>query len=128
MNGTSFQDIDDNGNVVEDRVQSSDNWGWKAKLTYQKGTFNWYAQGGVSGIVANGGTDQTQMFTGWRLKDNGSGNQSNFLTGFTVTKGNLQIAPNFLWQKPLVAPMPANVGGAGRLRNVIDDPFCGKRK
>ena len=124
LNGTSFQDIDDNGNVVEDRVQSSDNWGWKAKLTYQKGTFNWYAQGGVSGIVANGGADQTQTFTGWRLRDNGSGNQSNFLTGFTLTKGNLQIAPNFLWQKPLVAPMPNNVGGAGRLRNVIDDPFA----
>lgn len=124
LNGTVFQDIDDNGNVVEDRVQSSDNFGWKAKLTYEKGTFNWYAQGGVTGIVANGGADQTQTFTGWRLRDNGSGNQSNFLTGFTYTRGNLQIAPNFLWQKPLVAPMPNNVGGAGRLRNVIDDPFA----
>lgn len=124
LNGTSFQDINDNGVVVEDRIKSSDNYGWKAKLTYQKGTFNWYAQGGVSGLVANGGTDQTQTFTGWRLKDNGSGNQSNFLTGFTITKGNLQIAPNFLWQKPLVAPMPNNVAGPGRLRNVIDDPFA----
>lgn len=124
LNGTSFQDIDDNGNVVVDRVQASDNWGWKAKLTLEKGTFNWYAQGGVSGLVANGGTDQTLTFTGWKLKDNGSGNQSNFLTGFTYSKGNFQIAPNFLWQKPLVAPMPGNVGGVGRLRNVIDDPFA----
>lgn len=124
LNGTSFQDIDDNGNVVVDRVQASDNWGWKAKLTLEKGTFNWYAQGGVSGLVANGGADQTLTFTGWKLKDNGSGNQSNFLTGFTYSKGNFQIAPNFLWQKPLVAPMPGNVGGVGRLRNVIDDPFA----
>jgi len=124
LNGTSFQDIDDNGNVVVDRVQAEDNWGWRAKLTYQKGTFNWYAQGGVSGLVANGGADQTQTFTGWKLKDNGSGNQANFLSGFTVTKGNLQIAPNFLWQKPLVAPMPNGVNAPGRLRNVIDDPFA----
>jgi hypothetical protein len=124
LNGSSFQDIDDNGNVVVDRVQAEDNWGWRAKVTYQKGTFNWYAQGGVSGLVANGGADQTRTFTGWKLKDNGSGNQANVLSGFTVTKGNLQIAPNFLWQKPLVAPMPDGVNAPGRLRNVIDDPFA----
>ena len=124
LNGTSYQDIHDNGAVVIDRVKTSDNWGWKGKLTFQKGTFNWYAQGGVMGLVANGGSDQTQTFTGWKLKDNGSGNQSNFLTGLAYTIGNLQVAPNFLWQKPLVDPMPSNVGGAGRLRNVIDDPFA----
>jgi hypothetical protein len=124
LNGTSYQDVDDNGNVVVDRVQASDNWGWKAKLTYQKGTFNWYAQGGVMGLVANGGADQTQTFTGWRLKDIGSGNMSNFLTGFAYTMGKIQIAPNFLWQKPLVAPMPNDVQAPGRLRNVIDDPFA----
>lgn len=124
LNETSYQDINDAGQVVVDRVKSSDNWGWKAKLTYENGTFNWYAQGGVMGLVANGGTDQTQTFTGWKLKDNGSGNQSNFLTGLTYTMGNLQVAPNFLWQKPLVDPMPNNVGAPGRLRNVIDDPFA----
>jgi hypothetical protein len=35
------------------------------------------------GLVANGGADQTITFTGWKLKDSGSGNQTNFLTGFT---------------------------------------------
>ena len=124
LNGTSFQDIADNGDVVVDRVQSSDNWGWKGKLTYEGGKFNWYAQGGVMGLVANGGVDQTQTFTGWKLKDIGSGNMSNFLTGFTYTTGDLQIAPNFLYQKPLVAPMPSGVNAPGRLRNVIDDPFA----
>ena len=124
LNGTSFQDIAANGDVVVDRVQSTDNWGWKGKLTYEGGKFNWYAQGGVMGLVANGGVDQTQTFTGWKLKDIGSGNLSNFLTGFTYTTGNLQIAPNFLWQKPLVAPMPSGVAAPGRLRNVIDDPFA----
>jgi hypothetical protein len=35
------------------------------------------------GLVAGGSRDATQTFTGWRLKDSGSGNQNNFLTGFT---------------------------------------------
>ena len=125
LNGSSYQVYHEpSATVLVDKVNSNDNWGGKAKITYQGGRFNWYAQGGVMGLVANGGFDQTRTFTGWRLKDNGSGNQSNFLTGFTYTTGNFQIAPNFLWQKPLVDPMPNNIEGPGRLRNVISDPFA----
>ncbi|WP_179021018.1 glycoside hydrolase family 2 TIM barrel-domain containing protein [Winogradskyella forsetii] len=127
LNGSSFQDVSGgpgNYSVFEDKVRGEDNWGGKAKITYAGGRFNWYAQGGVLGLVAGGGADQTQTFTGWRLKDNGSGNQSNFLTGFTYTVGDFQIAPNFLWQKPLVDAMPNDVEAPGRLRNVIDDPFA----
>ncbi|WP_179008945.1 glycoside hydrolase family 2 TIM barrel-domain containing protein [Winogradskyella forsetii] len=127
LNGSSFQDVTGgpgNYSVFEDKVRGEDNWGGKAKITYAGGRFNWYAQGGVLGLVAGGGADQTQTFTGWRLKDNGSGNQSNFLTGFTYTVGDFQIAPNFLWQKPLVDAMPNDVEAPGRLRNVIDDPFA----
>lgn len=124
LNGSTYQDIDANGNVVEDKVNSKDNWGGKAKITYSGGKFNWYAQGSVMGIVANGGADATLTYTGWKLKDNGSGNQSNFLTGLTYNIGKWQIAPNFLWQKPLVDPMPNDVGAPGRLRNFIDDPFA----
>jgi hypothetical protein len=124
LNGSSFQDIDDNGNVVEDKVQASDNWGGKAKITYEGGRFNVYAQGAIRGIVANGGFDATQTFTGWKLKDSGAGNVSNFLAGFTYSFDNFQIAPNFMWQKPLVAAMPNGVDAPGRLRNFIDDPFA----
>ena len=125
LNGSTFQVYNERNNIVlEDKVNSNDNWGGKAKITYEGGKINWYAQGGVMGLVANGGFDQTQTFTGWRLKDNGSGNQTNFLTGFTFTTGDFQIAPNFLWQKPLVDPMPNDVGAPGRLRNVISDPFA----
>ncbi|WP_282043726.1 glycoside hydrolase family 2 TIM barrel-domain containing protein [Winogradskyella flava] len=123
LNGSSFQDIR-NGIVIEDEVRSEDNWGGKAKVVYEGGKFNWYAQGGVMGLVANGGVDQTLTFTGWKLKDTGSGNMSNFLTGFTYSVGNFQIAPNFMWQQPIVDPMPNDVGAPGRLRNVIDDPFA----
>ncbi|NNL82691.1 MAG: hypothetical protein HKP28_04835, partial [Winogradskyella sp.] len=103
---------------------SRDTWGGKAKIIYEGGKFNWYAQGAVMGLVANAGADATQTFTGWRLKDTGSGNQSNFLTGFTYSFDNFQIAPNFMWQKPLVDPMPNDVDAPGRLRNFIDDPFA----
>lgn len=123
LNGSSYQDIKD-GEVVEDVIKSSDNWGGKFKLTYTGGRFNWYGQGSYLGLVANGGADQTQTYTGWRLKDSGSGNMANLLTGFTYTVGKFQIAPNFMYQDPLVNAMPQNFGGPARLRNVIDDPFA----
>ena len=137
LNGREFQIAEDNPlydvnnpNLEEkyiiytDKINSEDNWGAKAKITYQKGKFNWYAQGAVMGLVANGGADQTKTFTGWTLKDSGSGNQTNFLTGFAYTIGNFQIAPNFLWQKPIVAAIPNDVQAPGRLRNIQDDPFA----
>jgi len=124
LNGSSFQAIDDNGVVVEDKIKSSDNWGGKAKITYKGGKFNWYAQGSYMGLVAGGGADQTQTFTGWKLKDSGSGNMVNVLSGFTYNIGNFQIAPNFMYQEPLVDPIPNNFGGAARLRNFVDDPFA----
>ena len=127
LNGSSYQDftgIEGNYTVFEDKIKSKDNWGGKAKLIYEGGKFNWYAQGAVMGLVANGSADMTQTFTGWKLKDSGSGNQSNFLTGFTYSVGNWQIAPNFMWRKPLVEAMPNGIDAPGRLRNFIDDPFA----
>ncbi|WP_299113584.1 glycoside hydrolase family 2 TIM barrel-domain containing protein [uncultured Winogradskyella sp.] len=127
LNDLTFQDVRGTpGNYVvyEDRIQSSDNWGGKFKVMYQGGKFNWYGQAAYMGLVANGGADQTQTFTGWRLKDSGSGNQVNVLSGFTYTVGDFQLAPNFMYQKPLVDPMPNDVQGPGRLRNIIDDPFA----
>ena len=125
LNGSSFQVHDKELNqVFVDKIIADDNWGAKAKITYQKGRLNWYAQGSYMGLVANGGADQTRTFTGWKLKDSGSGNMTNVLSGFTYLIGNLQIAPNFLYQKPLIAPIPNAFTGPGRLRNVIDDPFA----
>ncbi len=127
LNGRTFQMVEGTSGdytVYDDKIKSSDNWGSKAKITYSKGAFSWYAQGAMMGLVANGGADYTRTFTGWRLKDSGSGNQKNFLTGFSYLIGNLQIAPNFLWQKPLVDPIPGDVSGPGRLRNIQDDPFA----
>ena len=113
-----------NYEVFQDTVRAADAWGGKFKITYSRGRLNWYLQGASMGIVANGGPTSTQTFAGWRLKDSGSGNQNNIISGFTVQAGNLQIAPNFLWQKPLVGPIPSGVPQPGRPRNVISDPFA----
>lgn len=123
LNGIGFPAIRD-GIAVTDFVENSDNWGGKAKITYTGGKFNWYAQGAVRGIVAIGGADVTQTFTGWRLRDSGGGNQNNFYTGFTYSFGDFQIAPNFMYRKPLLDAMPNGPDAPGRLRNVIDDPFA----
>ena len=126
LQGRMFQAVRSENNrmaVYQDEISAQDNFGGKAKITYTGGKFNWYAQSAAMGLVAQGGADQTLTFTGWRLKDSGSGNQYNFLSGFTYNIGNLQIAPNFLWQKPLEGPIPTTVGGPARPRNILDDPF-----
>jgi len=110
--------------VYQDKIKASDTWGGKAKLTYAGGKFNWYAQTAAMGLVAFGSTaDATQTFTGWRLKDSGSGNQINVLSGMTYSIGNFQIAPNFIWQKPIEGPIPGDVLAPGRPRNILEDPF-----
>jgi len=123
LNGRTFQMMD--GDVVKvDKINNKDNWGGKVKVTFSKGKFNVYTQGAIQGLVASGGADNVQTFTGWRLKDSGSGNQMNFLAGFTYNiNSKLQIAPNMLWQQPIVDAMPNGVAAPGRLRNVLDDPF-----
>ena len=127
LNGREYQvvktDADGNTNVFVNTVKSDDNCGGKIKIKYTDGKFNWYAQSAAQGIVAFGGADYTKTFTGWRLKDSGSGNQYNFLTGFTYNIGNLQIAPNFLWQEPLVDPIPLGSPAPARARNILADPF-----
>lgn len=115
------------GDVRQDVIKDKDTFGLKGKLTWQKGRWNWYGQGAYMGLVADGGPTAIPTFTGWELKDSGSGNQVNALTGVAVTTGVWQIGPNLLWQKPIVGPMPNSqylAGTAGRVRNVIDDPFA----
>ncbi len=122
LNGRAFQLVSDEV-VYEDKIQSSDNFGGKIKLTYSSGPIRWYGLASYMGLVANGGYDQTQTFTGWRLKDIGSGNMYNALSGFTYNLGDLQIAPNFMFQKPLAGPIPTTFEAPARPRNILSDPF-----
>lgn len=125
--GESFQIVDGSAGsykVYQDVISSKDTWGGKAKLSFSAGPINWYGQSAVMGLVANGGADYTKTITGWTLKDCGSGNQYNFLSGFTLAIGKFQIAPNFLWQKPIVGPIPLDAPAPAISRNILSDPFA----
>lgn len=122
LNGRSFQMVENNL-VYVDKIKSTDNFGGKLKLTFSAGPINWYGLVSYMGLVANGGIDQTKTFTGWLLKDAGSGNMYNALTGFTYNVGKFQFAPNFLYQKPLVGPIGPEFAAPARPRNILDDPF-----
>ena len=123
LNGRTFQLMREN-EVFQDQIRSTDNFGGKIKLTYAMGPVQWYGLASYMGLVANGGVDQTQTITGWRLRDIGSGNMYNVLSGFAVNIGKLQVAPNFLYQKPLEGPIPATMAAPARSRNILDDPFA----
>jgi hypothetical protein len=123
----TFQIADEsNGStrILVDSVRPEDTFAGKVKLTWESGRWHWYAQYAYSGIVADGGPDATITYTGWSLKDTGWGNQNLFSTGLAVNYGSFQIGPNFLWQKPLVGPIPGDAPAPGQPRNVIDDPFA----
>jgi len=109
-----------------DTIRVSDTFGARAKVTFERGTVHAYAQGAYMGLVADAGPDARVTYTGWTLKDSGSGNQANFLIGMAVNVGPFQLAPNFLWQKPLVGPgrsvLPFGGGGPAS-RNIVADPF-----
>jgi hypothetical protein len=125
--GDEFQTVEKTSsgyNVFVDKIVDSDAFGAKAKVTWEQGRWHWYAQGARMGLVAEGGPTPIPTFTGWTLKDSGSSDQTNFLTGLAVNVGNFQIAPNFLWQKPIIGPIPADVPSPGRPRNILSDPFA----
>ncbi len=112
--------------IRQSEIFRSDAFGARARVTYERGRLHWYAQSARMGLVADGGPTAVITYTGWSLKDVGTGNQTNFLTGFALNQGRFQIAPNFLWQKPIIGPVPGDtlLPSPGRPRNVLDDPFA----
>ncbi len=125
--GLPFQFVEGSpGNYVtkQDVIFDSDAFGAKAKVTWQHGRLLWYGQTARMGLVADGGPTAVQTYTGWSLKDVGTGNQTNVISGFTFSHGNIQVGPNFLWQKPIIGPIPPDAPSPAHLRDVINDPFA----
>jgi len=118
------QETDGAYEIFQDEIIDGDAFGAKGKVTWEKGRWHWYAQAARMGLVADAGPTPTITYTGWNLKDSGSGNQTNFLTGLAVNVGNVQFGPNFLWQKPIIGPIPYDVPSPGRPRNILSDPFA----
>jgi hypothetical protein len=121
--GNSFTNVKEDGTIRQDEVLLTDTGGAKAKVTFEWGPVHAYAQGAYMGLVAEAGPTQALTFTGWQLRDSGSGNQTNALAGVAVDVGPFQIAPNFLWQRPIVGPIPKGLPGAPP-RSILTDPFA----
>lgn len=119
--------------VQDDTVRWYDGLGTKAKVTVTGGRVQGYAQAGYRGLVADSQPDQTITLTGWRLKESGQGNHWHALGGLTFNAGPFQVAPNVIYQRPLVAALPAlgdRFDAASgtyypglRPRNQLQDPF-----
>ena len=137
--GQSFQRAEAGGDyagseytIIDDQVYWADAVGGKIRLTHSAGPVMWYGQGGYQGAVADAGSDQDVRFTGWSTRNSGRGNHWHGMGGFAFALGNLQIAPHFLAQKPLVGPMPSIPGQVSMdgtfepgmtPRSVFSDPF-----
>lgn len=119
--------------VIDDEVRWGDTVGGRARITYDGAPLRWYGQGSLMGPVADGGYNHAILLTGWTVKESGRGNHWAVSTGVSTRAGFFEIAPQFLYQKPIIPANPKiddfynRVTGmyypAVRPRNIIDDPF-----
>ena len=126
--------LDSGYEYLSDEIQILDTLGARLKLSFELGRVNWYLQGGYHGLVADGGDARQITWHRWSLKESGRGNHYAASTGAAIAAGNLTIAPNVLYQVPLVGPNPvvdAHFSPTTGIfypriapRNVIDDPFA----
>ena len=119
--------------ILDSTIRFADTLGGKVKFTYNAAPFFWYVQGGLRGLVSDGGADQTMTITGWSLKESGQGNHWAVSSGIAYYAGKVVLAPNFLAQQPLEGPLPfipdlfdPNTGTyfpGVEARNQLQDPF-----
>ncbi|MCE9673879.1 hypothetical protein LY474_39400 [Myxococcus stipitatus] len=120
--------------VLRDKIQFLDTLGAKARATYDLGSgVRVFAQGSFRGLVADGGPEPSIVLTGWSLRESGRGNHFGAQAGAAFQLGTIEVAPNLLYQKPLIGPNPnipdafdAQTGTyypAIRARNVLADAF-----
>lgn len=126
--------LDSGYDVFTGEVAWADTLGTRARLAFDGGFARWYVEGNYRGLVADAGGDQTITWTGWSMKSSGRGNQMSGIGGVMLTFGSLQVAPNLLWQRPIVGPNPVIPGrfdpatdtyapGLGP-RDALNDPFA----
>jgi hypothetical protein len=87
-------------------IKAADTLAGKFRLIQSGGPLPWYLQGAYRGLVANGGPDSSIVLTKWSLKPSERGNQYNVAAGFSAGSGSWSVAPQIVYQKPLVGPVP----------------------
>lgn len=125
--------------ITEDaRVTETDTWATKLRLVSQGTSIPWYFASAYRGLVANGGGDASIVVTKWALKPSERGNQYNVSGGMMFGFGSLSVAPQVIYQKPLVGALPPDpalatdtfdaASGAFvpglRPRNLLNDTFA----
>jgi len=130
-NGPSY--LDSGYLILDNEIRFADTLGGKLKLTYSSAPFFWYIQGGLRGLVSDGGVDSTMTITGWSLKESGQGNHWAVSSGLAYYLGKVVLAPNFLVQQPLEGPLPfipdffdpdtGTYFPGVQARNQLEDPF-----
>ena len=120
--------------VFESTIGWKDTLGGKGRLSIQQGPWALLAEGAYQGLVADGGEDNQLFHTGWSLSGSARGNHTHGRLGFAINAGDVQIAPNLLYQKPLEGALSRVEGSlnptTGKYfaevpaRNVITDPFA----
>lgn len=98
--------LDSGYEIFDSNIRFADTMGGKLKFTYNRSPFYWYVQGGMRGLVSDGGVDNTMTITGWSLKESGQGNHWAVSSGIAYYAGKVMLAPNFLAQRPLEGPLP----------------------
>jgi hypothetical protein len=132
--GTGVTYADSGLHIVEDEIRPVDTLGGKVRFQAIWEPVTWYVQGGYKGLVADSGPDQMPNPGGWTLRETGRGNHYHALSGVLLRLSDFQIAPNFLYQRPLEAPLPKlddfYAPGSGTYypglepRNVRESPFA----
>jgi len=132
--GTGVTYADSGFHVVEDEIRPVDTLGGKARFTADWSPAKVYLQGGYKGLVANAGPDEMPNVAGWTLREAGRGNHYHAVGGVLFQLGDFQVAPNFLYQRPIEGPLPniddLYASGSGNYypgvspRNVRESPFA----
>lgn len=104
--GTGVTYADSGFQFIADEIRPVDTLGAKARVRADWSPVMVYAQGGYKGLVADSGWDQMPNYANWSLRESGRGNQYHALSGAMFLVSEFQIAPNFLFQKPLEGPLP----------------------
>lgn len=120
--------------LVEDVVRWQDTFGGKVRLAREESSVRVFLEGGVQGLVADGGWDARVQQLGLALSPSGRGNQWHANGTIFLPKGSFMLGLNALANKPLIgpnAPMADSYDSVNSWyypgingRNFRDDPFA----
>jgi hypothetical protein len=99
-----FDYVDDDGNIVRDKIEFSDTFGGKAKVTINAVRGLLYGAVNYAGLVADGGSPFREFDT--QLPYSSLGNKIVYEGGYMLNLGNVMIYPRGLYRENLIEANP----------------------